>query len=100
MTVDKKIIDQSLFLVVAGRIDTNTAPELEKELEGLDNIKEIVFDVKDVGYISSAGIRVIMQACKAMNAIKGRVVIKDIKSEVKEVLEMTGVDELVTFAYK
>lgn len=63
MTVDKKIIDQSLFLVVAGRIDTNTAPELEKELEGLDNIKEIVFDVKDVGYISSAGIRVIMQAC-------------------------------------
>jgi len=100
MTVDKKINDQSMLLIIAGRIDTNTAPELEKELEGLNDINEIIFDVKDVGYISSAGIRLIMQACKAMNLVKGRVVIKDIKSEVKGVLEMTGVDELVTFAYK
>ena len=69
MTIEKKINGESVTLIVAGRLDTQTAPELENELDSvLSGAKELTFDMTNLEYVSSAGLRVILKAQKAMNA--------------------------------
>lgn len=69
MTIENKIENGNVTLMIIGRLDTTTAPELEKTLDSvLDGTKELVFDMSGLEYISSAGLRVILKAQKAMNA--------------------------------
>ena len=68
MTIEKKINGEALTLIVSGRLDTQTAPELENELDSiLSGLKELIFDMTNLEYVSSAGLRVILKAQKAMN---------------------------------
>ena len=68
MTIEKKINGEALILIVSGRLDTQTAPELETELDSvLSGLKELTFDFANLEYVSSAGLRVILKAQKAMN---------------------------------
>ncbi len=92
-----KLIDGSLCTIgLEGRLDTTTAPELEKELDGtLDTIKELVFDFAQLDYISSAGLRVILAAQKKMNNL-GTMKIINVKPEVLEVFEITGFTSILT----
>ena len=89
MDIDKKLNDGVLTLAVSGRLDTNTSPELEAEVK-TDGVKEVIFDFAGLEYISSAGLRVLMGAQKAMMANGGKVKILNPNAMVKGVFDMTG----------
>ena len=90
MTIEKKINGETVTLVVSGRLDTQTAPELENELDAvLSGLKELVFDMTDLEYVSSAGLRVILKAQKAMNA-QGSMKLTGVNDSIMEVFDITG----------
>ena len=71
-----------LTIALEGRLDTTTAPELEAELKtALEGVTDLVFDLKDLAYISSAGLRVLLSAQKVMNK-QGRMVITGANEEI------------------
>ena len=80
-----------LTLAPEGRLDTTTVKDLnaviDKELEG---IEDLTFDLKDLDYISSAGLRVLLVAQKRMNAVKGHMKVTNVNDIVNEVFEVTG----------
>ena len=80
---------------VEGRLDTNTAPELEAKLSGdMSGVEKLIFDFSDLTYISSAGLRVLLSAILMMEG-QGSVVIRNASDDVKDVFEKTGfIDEL------
>lgn len=79
----------ALICKIKGRIDANTAPELLKNLD-LNGVKELLFDLKDVDYVFSAGLRVFLQAQKEMNANGGKMKIIHIDPAIKSIFEMVG----------
>lgn len=89
MDIEKKIDSGVLTLAVSGRLDTNTSPELESEVN-TDGVTEVVFDFSELEYISSAGLRVLMGAQKAMMTHGGKVKILNPNAMVKGVFDMTG----------
>ena len=82
-------------IALEGRLDTNTAPELESTIGELDGVKEIGFDFADLVYISSAGLRVLLAAQKKINAADGKMVIRNPNELITEVFEATGFDEIL-----
>ncbi len=96
MTIRKEAAGDKLTLALSGRLDTTTAPQLETELNAtLDGVKELVFDMKDLEYISSAGLRVLLKAQKTMNK-QGSMIIRNTGSEIMEIFEVTGFDEILS----
>ncbi len=96
MTIEKKINAESATLIVSGRLDTQTAPELEKELDSvLSGIKELTFDFKELEYVSSAGLRVILKAQKVMNA-QGSMKLTGVNDSIMEVFDITGFLDILT----
>lgn len=79
----------SLVCKVKGRLDTNTAPALLDNLD-LNGITDLVFDLKEVDYVFSAGLRVFLQAQKIMNANGGKMKIVNIDPAIKSIFEMVG----------
>ena len=95
MTITANKNGTILEVALAGRLDTMTAPELEKELNAqLDGAEKLVFDFSNVEYISSAGLRVLLSAHKKMSA-KGGMTIKNINEIVSEVFEVTGLTDIL-----
>ena len=96
MTIEKKIIGDAVTLVVSGRLDTQTAPELENELDAvLPGLKELTFDMTSLEYVSSAGLRVILKAQKAMNA-QGSMKLTGVNDSIMEVFDITGFLDILT----
>ena len=91
MQITKNQSNGRLDIAVAGRLDTNTAPELESELK-LDGVTEIAFDFSALDYISSAGLRVLLTAQKAMMACGGKMTIAHANEMVRGVFQITGLD--------
>lgn len=91
---DKNAGDLTLF--IEGRIDTKTAPQLEQviktELEGIVNL---VFDLTETSYISSAGLRVMLMAQKQMNK-QGRMKVVNANKDLMEIFEVTGFSNILT----
>ncbi|MBQ6662666.1 MAG: STAS domain-containing protein [Firmicutes bacterium] len=87
---------KNLLIALEGRLDTLTAPELEKELNSaLEGIEKLTLDFANLEYISSAGLRVLLSAQKTMNN-QGEMVIRNANETVREVFEVTGFDEILT----
>lgn len=95
MTIDKELADGKLTLKVGGRLDTNTSPDLEAELK-LDGVNEVVFDFANLEYISSAGLRILLTAQKAMMACGGKMTVANPNESVKGVFEITGCSDIFT----
>ena len=93
MNIDKKQDEGCLTLKVEGRLDTNTAPELESELK-LDGVKEVVFDFAGLEYISSAGLRILMVTHKTMATSSGTMKILHPNAMVLGVFGITGLDSV------
>jgi anti-sigma B factor antagonist len=95
MTIEiKKNVDE-LVLEITGRVDTITAPTLDKTInENLANVKSLILDLKELEYISSAGLRVLLGAQKKMSQI-GSMKIKNVCELVMEVFEMTGFADIL-----
>lgn len=84
-------------VVLKGRLDATVAPQLHTEMakmEGTD-IKKVTFDVKDLEYIASAGLRVIIFTKQKLGA-DTQIFMKDVNDSVMQVLEMTGCNNFVT----
>ena len=65
MTIEIKRKAEEIIIELAGRLDTTTAPALDKTInEDIGDVKNIVLDIKDIEYISSAGLRVLLGAQK------------------------------------
>ena len=96
MKIEKMSEDGKVILNVSGRLDTLTAPELEKELDiVLTDAKELVFDMEELEYISSAGLRVLLKAQKTMNA-QGSMKVSNVNESIMEVFEITGFLDIFT----
>jgi anti-sigma B factor antagonist len=96
MKIEQKADGSNLTLEIEGRLDTTTAPALEKELDGvLGNITSLVLDFAKLDYISSAGLRVVLSAQKTMQS-KGGMVIKNVNESIMEVFEITGFKDILT----
>ena len=90
MTVEiKRNVDETIISIV-GRLDTTTAPALEKTINNdIGDPKKLIFDVKGLEYISSAGLRVLLSAQKKMQK-NGSMKVINVGEVVMEVFEMTG----------
>ena len=98
MQITKTISDDALTIAITGRIDTLTAPQLDAEIQGkLDGIKNLTIDLKNVEYISSAGLRIFLTAQKIMNK-QGKMVVKNASSAIKEIFDVTGFSDILTIA--
>ena len=96
MKIEKNIENGNVVLSIGGRLDTTTAPELEKELENiLSEAKELVFDMAELEYISSAGLRVLLKAQKTMNT-QGNMKVIHVNESIMEVFEITGFLDILT----
>jgi anti-sigma B factor antagonist len=96
MTIEIKKNANELTIEVAGRLDTITAPALEKSIgESIGSADALILDLKGLEYISSAGLRVLLGAQKKMQKV-GTMKLIGVCEEVMEVLEMTGFADILT----
>ena len=95
MTMEIKKNAEATVIAVVGRLDTTSAPALEKAInEDIGDAKNLVLDLKGVQYISSAGLRVLLGAQKKMQKI-GFMKVTNVCEAVMEVLEMTGFADIL-----
>ena len=95
MTIVAQKNGDTLTMHIAGRIDTTTAPELEKAIVAIEaDVKQLVLDMGEVVYISSAGLRVLLGTQKKMQQI-GKMKLTGVCEAVMDVLEMTGFADIL-----
>ena len=95
MTIEIKRNAEETTIKLVGRLDTTTAPALDKTIsEDITGTKNLVLDVKELEYISSAGLRVLLGAQKKMQKI-GSMKVTNVREEVMEVFEMTGFADIL-----
>ena len=95
MTIDIKKTAAQTVIEIVGRLDTITAPALDKTInEDIGNTTNLVLDVKGMEYISSAGLRVLLSAQKKMRKI-GAMKLTGVRAEVMDIFEMTGFADIL-----
>lgn len=95
MEIKKTIEGACLSVALEGELNTITAPELEAAIyDDLENVSDVVFDMTELSYITSAGLRVLLYAEQEVEG-RGGVTIKGACDEIKEILEMTGFDSIL-----
>ncbi len=96
MNIEKQVQDNELLIKVSGRLDTTTAPALEEEIKAsILGIEQLTFDLSDLEYISSAGLRVLLATQKIMND-QGSMKVTSVNDTVMEVFEVTGFTDILT----
>jgi len=96
LNIEKTTNASELTVSLTGRLDTTTAPELEKELKAsLDSVTTLVIDMTALDYISSAGLRVLLSAQKTMNK-QGEMKVVHVNETLMEIFEVTGFSDILT----
>ena len=96
MEIKKCKNENELNLVIEGRLDTTTAPQLEAELkQDIDGVEMLVLDFAALEYLSSAGLRVLLAAQKVMNR-QGKMIIRNVNETINEIFEVTGFIDILT----
>lgn len=96
MDITKNVNGSALNIALAGRLDTITAPALDKELkDSLSGIETLTIDFSKLEYISSAGLRVLLGAQKVMNR-QGSMTVSNVSENIMEIFEMTGFSDILT----
>ena len=96
MTIESKKDAGKLTLTITGRLDTSTAPKLEENLKkSYDGVTELVFDLANLEYISSAGLRVLLSAQKTKNK-QGLMKVINVGEEIMEIFDITGFSDILT----
>lgn len=93
MTIEKKKNGNEITLLPAGRLDTTTAPQLEAEINACTadaETQKLIMDFKDLEYLSSAGLRILLAAHKAFTKREGGMTICHVNETIREVFEVTG----------
>ena len=96
LKITKQADGSTLTVKVEGRVDSNTAVELDRALNGaLDGITKLILDFERLEYNSTAGLRALLIAQKTMNQ-QGTIVIRNVSAAVKEIFEVTGFTDMLT----
>ena len=96
MTIEIKRNAEETIIKLVGRLDTTTAPALDKTInEDIADAKSLILDLKELEYISSAGLRVLLGAQKKMQKI-GSMKLTHVREEIMEVFDMTGFVDILT----
>ena len=95
LNIKKEANGENLTVMLEGRLDTVTAPELDSELKpALKGVSSLVFDFKGLEYISSAGLRVLLSAHKIM-LNQGTMVVRNASEEIMEIFDVTGFSDVL-----
>ena len=98
LNISKEISADKACFALEGRLDTVTAPDLEKELKAsLDGLTALTFDFAKLEYISSAGLRVLLSAQKVMSK-QGEMKLVNVNETIMEIFEVTGFSDILTIA--
>ena len=96
MMIEIKKNEQEVTIEIVGRLDTTTAPSLDKTInEDIVDVKTLILDLKGLEYISSAGLRVLLGAQKKMQKL-GEMKVINVCENVMEVFEITGFADILT----
>ena len=96
LNINKTEEGKKITVTLEGRLDTVTAPDLEKELsEIINDVEELVLDFEKLDYISSAGLRVLLSAQKIMSR-QGSMKVTHVNQTVMEIFEVTGFCDILT----
>lgn len=96
MEIVKERQGDSLTLRLSGRLDTGTSPELQEVVtKELDGVKHLAVDMAELEYITSAGLRVLLNAAKKIDAAEGSMVVKNANEDIREVFKITGFDDIL-----
>ncbi len=91
MTVKKEKDNNKLIVRITGSVDTNTSGELRNEIiDELDDIAVVWFDMKEMDYISSAGLRVLLETYQTIEPDEGKIVLANVREELREIFVLTG----------
>ena len=89
LSIDKQQDGSVMTIILSGRLDTTTAPKLEEEIRDLSSITSLSFDIRDLEYMSSAGLRILLLSQKEMRD-HGEMFVKYPQDSVMEIFEVTG----------
>ena len=89
-----------MTIKLEGWLDTQSAPELAKEIESLEGVSSLVLDFDKLEYISSSGLRVVVSAYKKMTSFNGDFSVINVSSEVMDVFKLTGIDSKLNISGK
>ena len=96
LNIQKSVENGSASFALSGRLDTMTAPELEKALtESLSGVSELTLDFENLDYVSSAGLRVLLSAQKLMSK-QGGMKLVHVNETIMEIFEVTGFSDILT----
>ena len=96
MEIKKIVTDKILTVELSGRLDAVTSLDLDGELKkSFDGMDKIIFDLKDLNYIASAGLRILLKYQKKSEKEGLLMTIKNVQPEVREVLDMTGFSDFL-----
>ena len=97
LSIRKERSQDQLTLNLEGRLDSNSAPELDSELRAdLDGVKRLVLNLSELIYLSSAGLRVILSTQKQMNK-QGEMIITGANETIMDIFIVTGFADILTF---
>lgn len=89
MEIKKELNGSTMNVKLIGRLDAVTARDLDREINNsLGGVKELVFDLAELSYVASAGLRVLFVAQKKMNK-QGSMKLRNVRPEVKQIFEVT-----------
>lgn len=89
--------NQNLIISLTGRLDTMTSPQLEEEINrsDLDGIETVILNLRELEYISSAGLRVVIMLYKNLEKLGGKLRLVNVNDMVMEIFSMTGMTDFL-----
>lgn len=93
MKITKTMENNKVTLSVEGWLDTQSSPELGKEIRELSDPESLILDFEKLEYISSSGLREVVSAYKKMKSAGGDFAVINVSSEVMDVFRLTGFDK-------
>jgi len=86
----------TLTISLSGRLDTVSAPQLDEEVKAsIGDVSELILDLANLEYMSSAGLRILLSAQKTMNK-QGKMIVKNVNSTIMDIFEVTGFTDILT----
>lgn len=97
LEITKVVNGDEMVVVLKGRLDTNTSKDLSSEVVAkLDDIKTLILDFKELSYISSAGLRVLLDATQTLSG-RGEMRLRNVSRDTMDVFDLTGFSNVLKF---
>lgn len=102
MEINKAISNQNVIITLKGRLDTMAAPQLDDEAKSIDfdEVETVTLNLKDLEYISSSGLRVILALYKSLKSKGGNLKIVNVSNTIMELFSMTGMSDYLDIEQK